>query len=299
MFIMTWFVITNFRAYWLSELYMLNLLIVEGNTQEARQQAVASGSCTQGDLYEKTLLSLGSDLQCHTVFPADSDAILPASDKLAHYDGIIWTGSSLNIYEQEPAITRQIDFMKKCYDQKVKIFGSCWGLQVAVVAAGGEVAKNNKGREIGLARTIQTTEIGQSHPLYKGKTRPFDAVAIHLDHVVRLPEEATILSGNTMSEVQAIEIKRGESIFWGVQYHPEFDLKYIAFLMHKYKDMMVDEGICSDDKAVDQLASDFQIAQSLEGSEDIREFYKMKADVLDPCCRLQEISNWLEFVRQS
>lgn len=38
---------------------MLNLLIVEGNTQEVRQQAVAPGSCIQGELYEKILLSLG------------------------------------------------------------------------------------------------------------------------------------------------------------------------------------------------------------------------------------------------
>ena len=30
------------------------------------------------------------------------------------YDGLIWGGSSLNIYNNTPEINRQIDFMKEC-----------------------------------------------------------------------------------------------------------------------------------------------------------------------------------------
>jgi len=278
---------------------MLKILIVEGNTRDARELTVASGSFTQGDLYERTLRALNSTLQCDIVYPADCGASLPTQSALCQYDGIIWTGSSLNIYEQDPAVTRQVDFMKSCYSRKVKMFGSCWGLQVAVVAAGGEVAKNTKGREIGLARDIQPTILGQMHPLYKGKNFPFDAVAIHLDHVVRLPQGASVLSGNDMSRIQALEIRQGDSVFWGVQYHPEFDLSYMASIMEKYKDMMVDEGFCPDAGAVDRLALDYRRAQDEVDNVELHSRHKMTSDVLDPCLRLREINNWLNFIEQS
>ncbi|MBL4604074.1 MAG: type 1 glutamine amidotransferase [Emcibacteraceae bacterium] len=278
---------------------MLNLLIIEGNVREVREKTVASGQIVQSALYKKAVLFLRPDAHCNIVNPADEDADLPSVEALEEYDGIIWTGSSLNIYENDLAISRQVEFMKRCFEGKIKIFGSCWGLQVAVVAAGGEVEKNTKGREIGIARNIQTTEIGRCHPLYNGKLSPFDAVAIHLDHVKRLPEGAIILSGNEMSSVQAIELKRGPSVFWGVQYHPEFDLTYIASLIQKYKGMIVDEGICPDEAAVDQLSSDFRIVRNDDNHEEIKCKHNMGADVLDPCCRLQEINNWLDFVEQT
>jgi len=277
---------------------MLKILIVEGNTQKTRDLMVAKGSCTQSDLYIRNLHFLKPDIACDVYMAADEGAALPEGRDIDFYDGIIWTGSSLNIYQSDPASMRQIDFMKGCFRQKAKIFGSCWGLQVAVVAAGGEVAENTKGREIGIARDIQPTALGRVHPLYHNKAGPFDAVAVHLDHTVRLPEGATILSGNDMSQVQALEIRRGEAIFWGVQYHPEFDLDYMAELLQKYKRVMVKEGLCPDVAAVDKLSSDYHAAQNDKNRDDIRRDYKMEADVLDPCCRLQEISNWLNFVEQ-
>lgn len=148
---------------------MLKILIVEGNVKESREKAVSTGSLVQSDLYEKVLRSLADDLSCSIVCPSDDDAVLPPSGELNKFDGIVWTGSALNIYDRGPAIDRQIDFMKRCLEQETRIFGSCWGLQVATVVAGGEVAANAQGREIGVARDIQITGEGLSHPMYKGK----------------------------------------------------------------------------------------------------------------------------------
>lgn len=278
---------------------MLKLLIVEGNTKEGRDLAVEAGSQSQSDLYKDTLMWLRPDADSHIVYPADKDAHLPIREELEKYDGIIWTGSSLNIYEDDPAITRQVDFMKSCFEHKTKIFGSCWGLQVAVVATGGKVVKNRNGREIGIARNIHTTQLGQTHPLYRGKTGPFDAVAVHLDHVEDLPTGATVLSGNEMSEVQALEIRRGNAIFWGVQYHPEFDLKYMAYILQKYKKMLIDEDICENEKEVDQLSTDYDNIHNDHSRDDLKVKLKVNEDVLDPCVRLHEVNNWLEFVEQS
>lgn len=277
---------------------MLKILIAEGNVKELRDKSASIGSVVQSDLYRNILNSLADDLVCTIAYPADEDALLPQPNELAGFDGIAWTGSALNIYDRGPATDRQIDFMKLGLGQKTRIFGSCWGLQVAVVAAGGEVAANAKGREIGIARDIRITEEGLSHFLYRGKPRAFDAVTIHLDHVVQLPDGSKVLSGNDMSEVQAIEIRRGESLFWGVQYHPEFDLEYVAGLIRRYAKALIDEGIREDDADVEGWAADLVAAQHGEEGNDLSQLYRLGGDVLNPRRRLLELSNWLSYLRR-
>ena len=278
---------------------MLKILIVEGNVKELRDKAAKLGSLAQSDLYRNILHSLADDLICTLVYPADEDAVLPQQADLAEFDGIVWTGSALHIYDRIPAVDRQVDFMKQGFGQKTRIFGSCWGLQVAVVAAGGEVAANAKGREIGIARDIQIREDGLSHPLYSGKATAFDAVTVHLDHVVQLPAGSKDLSGNDMSQIQAIELKRGKSVFWGVQYHPEFDLEYIAGLIRRYGSTLIDEGIRKDDDAVEKWAADLAAAQHDQDGNDLKRQYCLGSDVLDPRCRLLELSNWLSYLRRA
>ena len=278
---------------------MLKILIVEGNVKELRDKAAKLGSLAQSDLYRNILHSLADDLICTLVYPADEDAVLPQQADLAEFDGIVWTGSALHIYDRIPAVDRQVDFMKQGFEEKTRIFGSCWGLQVAIVAAGGEVAANAKGREVGIARDIRITEEGLPHPLYSGKPSIFDAVTVHLDHVVQLPAGTTVLSGNDMSQVQAIEMNRGKSRFWGVQYHPEFDLEYIAGLIRRYGSTLIDEGIRKDDDEVEEWAADLAAAQYDEDGNDLKRQYSLGSDVLDPSCRLLELSNWLTYLRQA
>jgi len=276
---------------------MLKILIVDGNVKEARDSISAAGMLTQWQLYKNVLETLADDLVCTVVYPADADAPLPTADELAGFDGIVWTGSALNIYDRGPAIDRQIEFMRLCQGEDTRMFGSCWGLQVAVVASGGEVGANIKGREIGIARDIGLTDQGRKHPLYQGKASCFDAVAIHLDHTVQLPEGTKVLAGNDLSQVQAVEITRGKSIFWGVQYHPEFDLEYISALIRRYGETLVKEGFRHDVGGIEKWAQDLSAAQHEDADHDLRQEYALGADVLDPRNRLLELANWLQFLR--
>ncbi len=75
-------------------------------------------------------------------------------------------------------------------------FGSCWGLQVAVTAAGGEVRANPRGREFGFARRILLSDAGREHPLFSGKPAAFEAPAIHRDEIASLPAGAALLAVN-------------------------------------------------------------------------------------------------------
>ena len=73
----------------------------------------------------------------------------------------------------------------------------------------------------------------------------------------------------------------------------------MAYILQKYKKMLIDENICADEAAVDQLSADYNNIHNDKSRNDLKKRLKMREDVLDPGMRLREVSNWLEFVEQS
>ena len=69
----------------------------------------------------------------------------------------------------------QINELKKIK----KVLAICWGMQVAVTAAGGEVKKGEKGSHRGIARDIEINENGLNHPLYKNKNKKDSRVILN------------------------------------------------------------------------------------------------------------------------
>ena len=152
--------------------------------------------------YTETLKSISSKpLEVVTIHPGKKEEYLPKGVSLEDFDGIVWTGSSLNIYDFNPAIIRQIELAKETFKINTNIFGSCWGLQVYVTAAGGSVRKNPKGREIVIARNIQLNKDGKNHYLYKDKFNKFDALCSHSDEVESIPAGSKILSFNNVNYI--------------------------------------------------------------------------------------------------
>ena len=234
----------------------IRILVVEGNTAATREATVAAGGRETADTYIDALRFAQPEVACDVVRPTDGDTAPPGGAALAEYDGIAWTGSALNAYDGGPDIDSQIDLCKAALATGVPVLGSCWGLQVAVTAAGGEVVLNPDGRELGIARKIRRTEAGREHPLFDGKPDVFDAIAVHKDEVSRLPEGATVLACNGHSAVQALEFSvPGGSTFWGVQYHPEFDLRDIGVISRRYGPALVEEGFFADLDAVEQFVA--------------------------------------------
>jgi GMP synthase (glutamine-hydrolysing) len=201
---------------------MLRLLVLEGNTAAGRRRIAETAGATPAESYAAVLRSLAPREVVDLCTPADASATLPQS--LDAYDGIAITGSALNIYQREIESLRQIDLVREIFVRGVPMFGSCWGLQLATVAAGGEVGVNPAGREVAFARRITLTAAGHDHPMHARREAVFDAPAIHSDVVTSLPQGAIITAWNAMCEVQAAEIRFGQGLFWGVQYHPEYRL---------------------------------------------------------------------------
>ena len=164
---------------------MRKILIVEGNTAEENGSFTKAGIKTHTESLKESLDYLNKELILEVVNPSSDKNIQVFNDKLKSYDGLIWGGSSLNIYNDTPEIRRQIEFMKKCQNKVKNILGICWGMQVAVTAAGGQVKKANISH-VGIAKEIEINEYGLKHPLYKDKEKKFNSPAFNYDEVVKL-----------------------------------------------------------------------------------------------------------------
>jgi GMP synthase (glutamine-hydrolysing) len=270
----------------------LRLLVAEGNVLDMRRQMAAMTGATASESYAAVLRMIAPEAHVDICCPADDDAGLAAP--LEAYDGIAVTGSSLNIHKREPGSLRQIDFAREIFARGVPMFGSCWGLQLATVAAGGEVATNPRGREVAFARKVTLTEAGRAHPLHAGRDAVYDAPAIHADEVVRPAENTIVTASNAMSQVQAAEIRHGRGIFWGVQYHPEYRLPDVAAIIRRYGQRLVDDGFFPDMITLENYAADLE-RLAVDGSRrDIAWRFGLGDEILREDRRICEIANWVD-----
>ena len=273
----------------------MNILIVDGNEKEASDKYVQLGMDTQYDVYYKILQKLSNNsLDITVVHPAINSDFIPQGVSLDDFEGVAWTGSLLNIYEATPSIVRQIELAKKLLNKKNSIFGSCWGLQVLVTAAGGKIQKNPNGLEAIVAKNISLNEEGVKHPMYYGKSKTFDSFCFHYDDIEILPENTTILASNEKSKIQAISFTNENSQVWAVQYHPEFDPVWMSGLMNQREKLLLDEGIYSNQEEFDSYKSYFS---NIELLNDQKILLNISDNLINQKMHTLELSNWLNFLK--
>jgi GMP synthase (glutamine-hydrolysing) len=273
----------------------LRLLVVEGNTAETCDRIRGITGKTMSDNYADVLLRAAPDAAVDICYPAFAGANLPDPAGLEGYDGVAITGSALNIYERGPAIDPQIELARAIYRSGVPFFGSCWGLQVATVAAGGEVRRNPKGRELGIARKITLTGFGRDHAMHAGRPPVFDAPCVHLDEVGINPDGMKVTAFNEVSDVQAGEIRHAGGLFWGVQYHPEFSLLDLAAVMVRYGAVLWKEGFFRDQADAELYIEDLKALHADPvGRWDLTWRYGIGREITEPMQRQNEITNWIE-----
>ena len=122
----------------------LRFLVVEGNVKGPRERHRETFGKTYSESYGSVLQSIEHDAIYDIAFPADEGANLPDAAGLQSYDGVFCTGSALNAYHATPEILRQVDLMRAVFKSRTPVFGSCWGLQMGALAAGGDVQADRK-----------------------------------------------------------------------------------------------------------------------------------------------------------
>ncbi|MCD4684876.1 MAG: type 1 glutamine amidotransferase [Anaerolineae bacterium] len=231
------------------------------------------------------------------IFVADLDSTLPTGTNLNSYDAYIWTGSDLTMYHTDDArVTRQVELARAIYAAGIPMYGSCWGIQMADYAAGGEVRKNPRGREWSIACGITRTAAGKTHPLLRGKTDVYDGFIMHLDEIVSLPPGAVLLAANDHTHIQALEVKHKNGTFWATQYHPEYNFYEMARLIQARAAPLVKEGFFATTNAVQDYADAmFSLAQH-PNDPALRARFNVEAAISDPDIRETELRNWINFL---
>ncbi|MEC8024912.1 MAG: type 1 glutamine amidotransferase [Myxococcota bacterium] len=156
-----------------------------------------------------------ADLPCHNILDGEpSQAIMDRTDLI-----LIGGSGDFSVTDNEPFIHGFIDFLADiCVMKKTPTFGSCFGFQGLVMAAGGTVETDTSRAEVGTF-DITLTEAGVKDPLFDGIERTFKAQLGHKDLATSLPSGVSHLASSERAPYQAIRVP--DTDVFATQFHPE------------------------------------------------------------------------------
>ena len=259
---------------------MKKILIVEGNLREENQSFTDGGIKTHTESLKDSIAYFTDKIEIDVVNPSSDKNISEKVTDLDKYDGLIWGGSSLNIYNDTIEIRRQIEFMRECQKKIKKILAICWGLQVAVTVAGGQVKRCTNGSHRGIALNIEINNDGIQHPLYKNKSKIFNTPAFNFDEVAKLPNNSKLLASNPINKVMGVNFKSTASDIWGIQYHPEITYDKMISLIHFRKERLLNNNAFVDEQEINNHVR--MIAEENK--------------VTNKDLRMRELENWLNYL---
>ena len=259
----------------------LKILIVEGNLREENQSFTAGGIKTHTESLIDSISYFTREIEIDIINPSSDAEIGGKVQDLSKYNGMIWGGSSLNIYNETTEIRRQLELMKECQKKIKNILGICWGLQVAVTVAGGIVKRSQNGAHRGIAHQIKINENGLKHPIYENKDPVFNTPAFNFDEVVTLPKDATLLSSNSINRVMGVQFRAGESNIWGIQYHPEITYEKMISLIHFRTERLLKNNVFANQEEINKHVGVIQAESKITNKNS----------------RMRELENWLNIFK--
>ncbi len=275
----------------------MSICIINGYPKASREKFDLTDTGHPHDMYKAVLKKYVPEAHVDVVFIADPDASLPEGVNICSYDGYIWTGSDLTIYHlHDPRVVKEIEFAKAVYRAGVPQYGSCWGIQMAATAAGGEVKKNPRGREWNFAPVIRRTEEGKRSLLLKGKPDEYQGFVMHLDEVTKIPPGGKLLAAGEHTRVQALEVHHDNGVFWATQYHPEYDLYEMARLIAARVEPLIKEGFFETEEQVMALVADMKALYKDPNNEELRKRVGANETIIDDGIRQQELHNWIDYL---
>ena len=269
--------------------------MVASETPDQQEARAARTGQASHQTYADTLRRLHGD--CRVAHRSCLDGGAEVAD-LASQDGVLFAGSPIQMYEDTAETRAAARFMSAVYAAGVPSFGSCAGLQIAAVAAGGTTKPRAGAMEAGFARGITATEAGRCHPLLRGRPPCWDAPAMHSTIVDRAPPGLVALARAEGTPVEAAEIRSGAGTFWGVQYHPELAPGEIAAALRRQRGALVEDGLAADGAAVDRYADALDALDADPGRRDLAWQLGLGLEVLRFERRTRELGNFLRHLAE-
>ena len=260
----------------------LKLLIVEGNTREENLNFNNAGCVPQSENFKQHIEKLWPDSEIDIVEPGNDNSISKIISSLKKYDGIVLTGSTLRIEDTSDEVKKHIEFAKTCFKHEKKFFAACWGLQVAVTAAGGKCRVAPNGTHVGIAYDIELTNEGKKHKLYSSKPNKFTSPAFNYDEVETPPSNAVLLASNKINKFEALHFTVGNAEIWGLQYHPEIPYDYMIKLIKYRSQRLIDKKVFKSHNEINQHIDSIELAKA-----------ELKDDM-----RTRELKNWIDYLNK-
>ena len=163
---------------------------------------------------------------------------LPNPDELADFSAVMIGGSGeFSATEDFVWMTDLQSLVGRCQENRIPLFGSCWGHQIIARALGGNVIHDQSRSELGCGR-IYLTEAGQVDPLMSQFPNCFDANMGHHDRVETLPPNALELARSDSQGNQMFRII--DRPIYGTQFHSELDSQREAERLIEYREQYAD-----------------------------------------------------------
>ncbi len=138
------------------------------------------------------------------------------------YDSLFIGGASeASVMEPEryAFVAPACELVSYCVEQSIPVFASCFGFQLAVVALGGELVRDDDDFEMGTL-PLSLTPAAAEDPLFCDTPDKFFAVSVHRERALRLPPAAELLA---YTDACPHAFRISGKPFWAFQFHPELD----------------------------------------------------------------------------
>ena len=153
---------------------------------------------------------------------------------LEGYEALLVGGASeASVLEPDnyPAVPYCIELLRHCIAVDLPVFASCFGFQLAVLALGGEIIRDESGFEMGSI-PIALHPAAADDLLFHDTPDGFHAIAVHRERSVHCPPGAIELAyTEPCCHAFRVEGKR----FWACQFHPEVDRATLISRLTIYK----------------------------------------------------------------
>ncbi len=196
------------------------------------------------EMFQRLFLSV-DDQVAFNVYPVINGQYPGSNDEC---DAFLITGSKFDAHGEEPWIIKLRDYIVDLHEQRKKLIGICFGHQLIARALGGLSQRSKNGWGVGNV----SSEINQVKPWMGDENDPsfkkqFSLLVSHQDQVVKLPDQATLISSSKHCPISGFQVASHILTFQG---HPEFTADYLRYTMNKRRDLIGEEKY---NKAIDSL----------------------------------------------
>lgn len=230
------------------------LIIKTGHTVQTAYAKV-------GDFERWIISSMQAEANNFKVVEVYKDEKLPSVDEVC---GAVITGSPAMVTDRLEWSEYTAEWLCQAVKYQLPILGICYGHQLLAHALGGRVDFNPLGREIGTTM-VSPVAASSDDVLFSDIAKPFAVHVSHMQSVIELPSNATILASNDFDPHHAVKFSK---LCWGMQFHPEFEEVAMKSYIEERQEDLIEEGM-----DVEALLADVKptpVAQKL-----LVDFYKL------------------------